>query len=218
MLETEKGKAKVVSTQFIEEALKVNLEKYRQKALELGASQAEVIPAQWVQVDERVRLKCSIPPCPNYGRCGNCPPYTPEPEFMRKAFKRFNWAVLFETDVLVEDFADIARYYPHGQRHQRQTDEIAGKVETMAFADGYQFAMGFGAGGCRDTFCNGGLCHMLDSGRCPHILRSRPSMEGIGIDVFALVNRVGWKIFPIYRSVDPNLVPSAISVGIVFIQ
>ena len=217
MLETGKGTARVISTQVIEETLRADLENYRQEALQLGASQAEIIPAQLVQVDERVRLKCSIPPCPNYDRCGNCPPYTPELEFMRKAFSRFNWAVLFKTDVPVEDFADITRYYPHGKEHQRKTHQIAAKIETLAFADGYRFAMGFGAGGCRDTLCDGRLCQRLDSGRCRYILMARPSMEAVGIDACDLVNKVGWKIYPIYRSVDPNLVPSAISVGIVFI-
>ncbi len=219
MLETGKGTARVISTQVTEETVKADLENYRQKALHLfGASQAEVIPAQWVQVDERVRLKCMVPPCPHYGRSGNCPPYTPEPEFMRKAFSRFNWAVLFKTDVPVEDFADISRYYPHGKNYQRKACEIAAKIETLAFADGYRFAIGFGAGSCRDTLCDGGLCQKLDSGRCRYILMSRPSMEGVGIDVCDLVNKVGWDIYPIYRSVDPKLVPCAVSVGITFIH
>ncbi len=218
MVESRKEMVKAVSSTTDEETLKVNLENYREKALLLGASQSQSIPAQWVRIDERVRLKCSIPPCPNYGRCGYCPPYTSEPEFMRKALGQFNWALLFKIDVPVEDFADIKRYYPHGQKYQRKAGEIASKIETMACADGYHFAMGFGAGGCRDTLCNGGLCQMLDSGRCRHILRARPSMEGVGIDVCDLVNKVGWEIFPICRSIDPELVPSAISVGIVFVH
>jgi len=209
---------RAISSTTGEETLKVDLENYREKALQLGASQSKSIPAQWVRIDERVRLKCSIPPCPNYGRCGYCPPHTPEPEFMRKALGQFNWAVLFKIDVPVEDFADLSRYYPHGQKYQRRTGEIASKIETMAFADGYRFSMGFGAGGCRDTLCNGGLCHMLDSGRCLHILRARPSMEAVGIDVCDLINKVGWEIYPICRSIDSKLVPSAISVGIVFVH
>lgn len=213
-----KGIPRAISTQVVEEILRADLENYRQVALQLGASEVEITPAQWVQVDERVRLKCAIPPCPNYGRCNYCPPYTPEPEFMRKAFGRFNWAILFKTDVPPEDFADISRYYPHGQKHQRKTGEIAAKIESQAFADGYRFAVGFGAGGCRDTLCNGGLCQMLDSGRCPHILRARPSMEAVGIDACDLINKVGWEMYPIYRTVEPGSVPCAISVGIVFIQ
>ncbi len=215
---TRKGTVRAIATQVTEETLKADLENYRQQALQLGASQAEIIPAQWVQVDERVRLKCSIPPCPNYNRCGYCPPYTPEPEFVRKALSRFKWAVLFKHDVPAEDFADLRRYYPHGKEHQRKTDMIAAKVETLAFADGYPFAMGLGAGGCRDTLCNGGLCHMLDSGRCTHILAARPSMEALSIDACDLINKAGWEIYPIYKGVDPKLVPCGISVGIVFIH
>jgi len=217
-LESKGGTTRLVSTEISEEALKADLQRYRQKAVELGASKAEVIPAQWVKIDERVRLKCMVPPCPNYGRCGYCPPYTPEPEFMRKAFSQFNWAVLFNIDVPTEYFADIERYYPHGKEHQMKTDEVAAMVETLAFADGYRFAMGFGAGGCRDALCNNSLCQMLDSGRCRFILKARPSMEGVGIDVFGLVAKVGWEIYPIYNRVDPRLVPCALSVGIIFIH
>jgi len=43
-------------------------------------------------------------------------------------------------------------------------------------------------------------------------------MEGVGIDVFGLVAKVGWEIYPIYNRVDPRLVPCALSVGIVFIH
>lgn len=214
----EKSTPRAISTRITDETLKADLENYRKQVLEFGASDSRIIPADWVQVDERVRLKCMIPPCPNYNRCGNCPPYTPEPEFMRKALSRYSWAIFFKNDVPVEDFADVSRYYPHGREHQTKTDELAAKIELAAFTDGYRFALGFGAGGCRDTMCNGGLCQMLDSGRCPHILRARPSMEGVGIDACDLINRVGWTIYPIYRTAEPGTVPCAISVGIVFIH
>jgi len=214
----EKGTPRVISTRVTDETIKADLEKYQQKAMEFGASDARIIPANWAQVDERVRLKCMIPPCPNFNRCGNCPPHTPEPDFMREALSRYSWALFFKNDIPVEDFADIKRYYPHGREHQAKTCEIAAKVELAAFADGYRFAMGFGAGGCRDTMCNGGLCQLLDSGRCPHILRARPSMEGVGIDACELIERVGWTIYPIYRTAASGSVPSAISVGIVFVH
>lgn len=216
-MEAGSGTARLICAQVSEKTLKADLGNYQKKAIELGASRAEVIPAQWVEVDERVRLKCSIPPCPNYNRCGYCPPYTPEPEFMRKAFSRFSWAILFAIDSPVEDFADISRYYPHGRAYQGKAGEIAAKIEVLAFADGYRFAMGFGAGGCRDTLCNGGLCYMLDSGRCQNILRARPSMEGVGIDVCDLFMKLGWKMYPIYRGCNAAAIPTAVSVGITFI-
>ncbi len=201
-----------------EAVLRADLESYRQQALELGATAAVVIPADWVDIDERVRLKCAIPPCPNYGRCGYCPPHLPGVDFMRRALARYRLAVLFKIDAPGEDLADFSRYYPHGQQLQRLVDEIAARLETRAFAGGYPLALGLGAGGCRDTLCNGGLCQMLDSGRCAHILMARPSMEGVGINVFELVRRVGWSIYPIYRTVDPASVPCGVSVGLVLVD
>jgi len=217
-LKTGKGVARLIPLVISEATLTTDLERYRQKAIELGASQAKIIPAGWVQIDERVRLKCMVPPCPHYGRVPFCPPGSAEPEFMRKALGRFKFAVLFKADVPVEDFADVKRYYPHGQEHQRKALEIAARVEVLAFSEGYYFAVGFGSGSCRDTLCNGGLCPMMDGGRCPYELMPRPSMESIGIDVFSLATKVGWDVYPIYRSVDPKLVPNAIIVGIIFIH
>lgn len=218
-MENKRGTTRLISKELPEEILTADLERYRQKALELGASQAEVIPAQWVQVDERVRLKCLVPRCYNYGQCACCPPYTPEPEFMRQAIGRFRRAVLFRNDVApVEDFAEIARYHPHGAKHTKKNGEIVGKLENMAFADGYYLAVGFSSGSCREWLCDGMICQALDSGRCRFLLRSRPSMEAVGIDVFGLATRVGWDTYPIYNGVDPELVPCASTVGIVFIH
>jgi predicted metal-binding protein len=211
------GKTRPFLSEVTDNRLKADLKKYRQKALELGATDACILPSAWAQVDERVRLKCAILPCPNYGRCGYCPPHTPDLDIIRKALARYKWAIFFKNDVPPEDFADIKRYYPHGRKHQLKTDEIAANVELTAFTDGYRFAMGLGAGGCRDTLCNGGLCQMLDSGRCPHILRTRPSLEAMGIDAVDLIHKAGWEIYPVYRSMDPASLPCGISVGIVFI-
>lgn len=218
-MEAKSGTTRLISTEVAEETLKKDLENYRQQAIELGVSQAEVIPAQWVQVDERVRLKCLVPRCYNYGQCVYCPPYTPEPGFMRQAFSRFRWAVLFRSNVVpVEDYTDINRFQSYATKHGRKITEIVAKIEITAFADGYYLAVGFASGSCRDSLCGGMLCQVLDSGRCRSPFRARPSMEAVGIDVFGLVSRVGWKIYPIYRSVNPELVPCASSVGLVFVH
>jgi len=78
--------------------------------------------------------------------------------------------------------------------------------------------VGFTGGSCRDNLCNSMLCQVLDSGRCRFPLKARPSMEAVGIDVYGLATKVGWRIYPIYNGVDPELVPYASSVGIVFIH
>ena len=76
-----------------------NLESLRQKALDLGASGAEIIQAGQVVVDERVRLKCLIPRCLRAGETPNCPPNAPDLDLVRKAFARYTHAILLKTNV-----------------------------------------------------------------------------------------------------------------------
>ncbi|MBI4285369.1 MAG: DUF2284 domain-containing protein [Chloroflexi bacterium] len=218
-MEMGKGTCRQIAIQVSDESLKADLEKYRQMALDMGATEAEIIPAGWVEVDERVLLKCQVPFCMHYGRCANCPPHAPPPDLVRQSFARFKWAVLFKADAAnVADLADMARYWPNGQKEQRRSLDIVNEIESQAFADGHYLAVGFSAGSCQDGLCGGHFCQMLDSGRCPFYLRARPSMEAVGIDVCDLINKIGWQIYPIYRRVDPALVPCAISVGVVFIR
>ena len=51
-----------------------DLERYRQKALDLGATQAKIVKAADIPVDERITLKCQIPRCFGYGVSAHCPP------------------------------------------------------------------------------------------------------------------------------------------------
>lgn len=198
--------------------LEADLARYRQLSIDAGASGAAVIPADWVAVDERVRLKCQVPLCYHYGRCSNCPPHTPDLELVRKALGRFRRAVLVRRDVVpVQDFADNARVAREGRVHTLKLDEIVARVETAAFARGYYLAMGFGSGSCRVSWCDSLLCQMLDSGLCRFTTKARPSMEAMGIDVFSLAARVGWEVYPIHSGTDPESVPCAVCIGIVFV-
>ena len=88
MSKNQSGPSRLISLQVPFETLKLDLENFGQKALELGASLAEIIPANWVEIDERVRLKCSVPLCPYYGKNIYCPPHGPSIELMRKALCR----------------------------------------------------------------------------------------------------------------------------------
>jgi predicted metal-binding protein len=218
MSEEKKGPSKLISQQVPNEQLKQDLEHFRVQALDLGASLAEIIPSQWAEIDERVRLKCAIPLCPYYGTNIHCPPNAFEPELMRKALSRYHSAILFGIDVIpVEEFADRSVQREAGVQWSKKTIEIAGRIETLALGKGYYLAMGFSQGCCSKVLCQQDRCLVLGGSKCPYPLKSRPSMESVGIDVFRLVTRVGWDIYPIYRSVDPKEVPRALSVGIVFI-
>ena len=218
MPKNEKGPSRLISLHMPAETLRKDLADFSQKALDLGASMAEIIPANLVEIDERVRLKCSAPLCHHYNKSIYCPPNGPSLDHMRKVLSRYSIAVLFALDVIpVELFSDRSKDRKDAADWSRRGFEIVSKIETLAFGSGYYLAMGFGQGSCKIALCRQERCLLLDGYNCPYPLKARPSMEGVGIDVFGLATKVGWDIYPIYRSVNPKEVPRALSVGIIFI-
>ena len=212
-----------------EEDIRRDMERFREKALELGASAAEAIPASYVVVEERVRMKCLVPRCRALRDGGTpyCPPHTPEPDFMRKVFSQYRWAVLFK-----EDITPLADYIPTSEAQRRETRppserrqgfhektlDIVDWLESHAQSEGYDLALGFSGGSCKSNLCHGVPCAVFQNGSCRFPLRARPSMEAVGIDVFGLASKVGWDMYMI-RSIEPDLdtIPCGSSVGIVFI-
>jgi len=210
---------KPISTQISRKKTGEDLGNLRQEALDLGASMARVIPSSWVEIDERVRLKCSVPLCPHYGKNIYCPPHGPEPGYMKRALSLYKWAIVFALDVIPVDlFADRSKERDAVSDWAKKGLEIVGRIETLAFGNGYHLAMGFGQASCRKVLCGLDMCLVLEGGKCLYPLKARPSMESAGMDVFGLTTRLGWGMDPIYRSVDPKEVNRALSVGIIFIH
>ena len=75
--------------------LQQDLEKYRQRALELGVTDAKIISTDMILIDDRVRAKCIYPKCPSYGTNANCPPYAMELDQVRKTVNSFQYARSF---------------------------------------------------------------------------------------------------------------------------
>jgi len=199
---------------------KKDLEKYQKLALDFGASDSKIIPSRWVRFDERVRMKCRVPGCHLYGSSPNCPPHTPDIDTMKRTMKKYKRAIFIKYDVpAIEDFVDQKKWLKGHEKHQRKIHDIVGAVESVAFNDGYYFATGFSAGGCKTALCSGMACQFLDSGRCRFPLKARPSMEGVGIDAFDLITKVGWEVYPIAsKYADVGSIKCAVSVGIIFIN
>jgi len=199
--------------------LQEDLEKYRLQALAMGATQAAVIKAADIPVDERVTLKCQIPRCFGYGAGAHCPPNTLKPEELRGLLKKFQFAVFFikevPAEVIVRDKATIKERVAAYQ----EVYKIVNDLESLAFHDGHYLAFGFGAGSCRHTFC-GQLesCQALEGKKCRFSLRSRPSMEAVGIDVYRMVAESGWDIYPIGSGDKPEDIPKGTLAGLIIVQ
>ncbi len=210
-----------------EEDIDKELQAFKEKAIELGASAAEVVPTSYVVVEERGGVKGRVPRCRARRAGGSpyCPPHTPQPDFMRKVFSQYQWTVLFKTDVgPLEDYIPTSEARVKEMRSQRgrnfheKTWEILGQLESYVQSKGYDLAMGFSGGSCKINLCYGAPCGVFQNGNCRFPLRARPSMEAVGIDVFDLANKVGWNSYMIrHIESDLSIIPCAISVGIVFI-
>lgn len=215
----EKPRARRITEHMNPALLTKDLAGYCRTAVELGAAAAKTVPAKSVRLDERVRLKCMVPRCHLYGESANCPPHTPPIEEMRKVLSLYTRAIVFKVDVLPkEDFIDDEKWHVNHMKHQKKVHDIVSAIEALAFNDGHYLAAGFAAGGCKTALCAGQYCQALDSGRCRFPLKSRPSMEGVGIDVFNLAARLGWEIYPVaMRGVAPSSIKKTVSIGIVFV-
>ena len=212
-------KARKIVLDVSEAQLRQDLEGYKEKALELGASKVKILGADEIPVDERVTLKCQIPRCFGYGVSANCPPNTLKPAELRAYLREYKWAVLFvkevPPEVIVRDKATIKERVAAYQN----VFEIVTELESMAFYDGHYLAFGFGAGSCRHTFC--GLeedCRAMKGKKCRFSLRARPSMEAVGIDVYRMVCSAGWDIYPIGSNAKPEDVPKGALAGIVIVR
>ena len=208
-----------ISLEIDEQQLKSDLDRYRQKVLELGATEAAIVRAADVPVDDRVALKCQIPLCFGYGTSQNCPPHTLKPSELREILSGYDYAVFFTMDVppevIVRDKATIKERVAAYQR----AFAIVNEIESMAFYDGYHLAFGLAAGSCRHTFCGRQpACAVMEGEKCRFSLRARPSMEAVGIDVYRMAASQGWDIYPIGSDAKPEDVPKGTLAGIVIVH
>ena len=79
------------------ERLPQDLERYRQQALDLGATQAAIVKAEDIPVDERVILKCRIPRCFGYGAGAHCPPHALTPAELRELLTQISLGRVFHS-------------------------------------------------------------------------------------------------------------------------
>jgi len=186
--------------------VEANLQDLCKLARELGATNAVAFNAKGVVVDERVRLKCSVPVCDDYGLNLMCPPNVMSVQEFTEALAKYNQAILIQIERRIppemkteigkaddvsalyksQEFLDS--YKKNFTPIKLKLHRIVHKVEAQAFSLGYRFAVGFIAGSCK--LCP--ECTAVDSqGRCRHPFRARPSMEAVGIDAFATAKNAG---------------------------
>jgi predicted metal-binding protein len=136
---------------------------------------AEIVVGQWV------RMKC-IYGCGSYGRVATCPPNTPSVAECRRFFDEYRTAAVFHFVKAVEQ--------PEA-RHawSREINLALLQLERAVFLADYRKAFLLFMDSCH-------LCADCVSAReaCKQARQSRPSPEGMAMDVFATVRKLGYPI------------------------
>ena len=192
------------------------LEALKNYALEIGSDRALLVPTDQLIIRQSAWAKCFIPGCKFYGSSIMCPPHNPlTPDVTRKIVAEYDWGLLFQLDVKVDDFVGKewrTRHVPTEIKHK----EMVARIEGKAFYMGFPLAMGFAAGEC--ALCLPEKpCTVLSGESCRHPLRARPAMEACGFDVFSITRKVGWNLVPIGHSSIREEVPCASLIGLVLV-
>lgn len=179
------------------EQVESKLARIMAEARRLGATEAKLISPADIVVDERVRLKCSVPLCSAFGRNLMCPPNLPAVDEFRKALARFRRAIILQveseldssdktTKALTGEGCDEIERESGSAAWQVKLHRIVNRIETSAFKEGFYLASGLVGGEC--ALCE--RCAAADGGReCRHPFEARPSMEAMGIDVMETCRR-----------------------------
>jgi predicted metal-binding protein len=167
-----------------------------------GATDAKIIQSKDVAVDSRVRLKCMVPMCENYGRHLLCPPNLMSVEEFRNTLSLYKRALLIqlESDIdstdkskkrLGRELIEELKLKTGSDRFEPRLHEIVSLAEAAAFKEGCYLAAGFIGSECM-------LCQECVSQKGPHQCRhpfeARPSMQAMGIDVIKTCEKAGMPI------------------------
>lgn len=188
----------------------------RTLALESGAVDAKIIPANKVVVEDRVVLKCKVG-CSNYGKTLACPPYTPTPEEFRKIVNEYSYALFMkfeskaaadpelskhlskpETDSTISENVKkkLRRFWAAWKAAKLEMLSTVHNLEKAAMSKGYPLAVGLISGHCQ-------LCEKctLDRATCIYPTRYRFSEDAVGVNVQATAKNSGIKAkFPFNKN------------------
>lgn len=182
-------------------------------AIHFGATDARIISTDMIPIEDQVIELCKDPLCESYGNCRNCPPRAMPPSEFRRYIRQYEHALIFKVDV-----APKVLLSDENIKAFRMIYEIIAQLKKLAVKAGLKRSVGLAAGSCKAVFCSQDDCPaLIDRNTCRYPLLARPSMEAVGINVFKLIEYVGWKIYKITRDSNPETIPSGMLSGLVLV-
>jgi predicted metal-binding protein len=185
-------------------------------AFEFGASDAKIIPARSIVVEDRFAEMCSTPQyqCPGYGQAPNCPPHAMKPDEFRNLLIQCRDALVFKIDTPTEILLGNGRFAVAKLIH-----EISATIERLARQKGFTNSRGFAAGSCKMIFCKEQTkCIVLDKNEnCRFPDQARTSSSGLGVNFLELSKTLGWQFEKITKDTKAEDVSMGMMSGMVLI-
>lgn len=212
-----------IKTEITPNKLTQDLQSYLKLAQEIGATYSKILETKDIILDYRAQYKCIVPKCVSYGTCAHCPPHAPSVESVEKLVKLYKYAILVglkvpSSGVIKRTDGSIKPTHDLNPPYRNKIHEIVCRIEAKAFYDGYYFATGFSSGACKKLWCPDEPCQVLEGKGCRNALRARPSMEGVGMDVYKMTTQAGWDIYPIGSICQAEDMPHGLFSGIILIH
>lgn len=162
-----------------------------QYAKEIGATDAALIPAKNICVEERLADYCRPPGCHQFGKAMSCPPHVAGPSAFRQWLPQFEQGLVFKIDMAPQAISD-----DQGLLLFRRLHEIASAVQKRAVLMGFHHSKGFAGGSCKVILCaDEEVCSVVAHGApCRHPLTAKPSLSGFGVNVSKLIESAGWEM------------------------
>ncbi len=183
-------------------------------ARRLGVTDAAIISAESISIEDDLANLCRDSRCENYGMSASCPPHVAGPSGFRELLKHFKQALVFKidapTDILFSDERSELFKLLH---------EIAASIEQSAVEAGFPNSKGYAGGSCKMIFCrNQPDCRVVEEqGECRNPRSARPSMSGFGINVSKLMEAAGWKLSVAEREGDKDKAKIGTLCGLVLV-
>ena len=186
------------------------------EGLKAGMSQAAMIRADRIVVDERVRYKCMN--CSGYGNSLGCPPFVIKPSETRELLKSYQYGILYrkleEPGHISGPEADLNQSW--AQQLSRDVQQTMAALEGKAFYKGFYLALAFGGGRCK--LCSlDGTCKGLKTQTCLHPFEKKPAMEAVGIDVYSTLRELDWTVSVVGKETDPKTVEAVGYCGLLLV-
>ena len=155
------------------------------KALDLGASNANIIEVKDIALDRVFRDMCESNACGVYGKCWMCPPHVGDIDTLMAEVGDYEYALVYQTISELEDSFDF-----EGMIEAKKKSYPLGQSLRAVFSDaGISHVLHLGAGGC--GVCE--TCAKRVDEPCRFPEKAMASLEAYGVNVSKLASASGMK-------------------------